>query len=111
MCAGLNENDPCRRKCLSLGHQGVEFSEGIRRIRRRGPVGGSVSLRVGFEVPKAHARPSLSLCLLPAGHDGELSATSPASVFLCAALLPGLDEHLNCASETVSQSSVKCFLL
>ena len=76
-----------------LGHQGVEFSERIRRIRRFCLVGGSISLRVGLEVSKAHARPRLSFSLLPAAHDGELSAASPASVCLCAALLPGLDER------------------
>jgi hypothetical protein len=43
------------------GHQEVELFERIRRIRRCGLAGGSVSLGVGFEISKAQVRPSLSL--------------------------------------------------
>lgn len=39
-------------------HQGVELLERIRRTRSYGLIGGSVALGVGFEVSKAHARPS-----------------------------------------------------
>lgn len=35
----------------------------LGKIRRCGPVGESVSLGVGFKVSKAHARPSVLLCL------------------------------------------------
>ena len=35
----------------------------MRRIRRRGLVGVSVSLRVGFKVSKVQAMPSFSFCL------------------------------------------------
>ena len=41
-----------------------------------GLVGGTVSLEVGFEVSEAQARPSVSLCMLPADQVIELSATS-----------------------------------
>lgn len=58
----------------------------LRRIRRCRLVGrdvafrGSMSLRVGFEVSEAQARPSgsLSLFLLPVDLDIEFSASSPA---------------------------------
>lgn len=59
---GLNKDGPhwlilnAYNECLS--HQGVGFFEKIRRMRRCGPVGGSMSLRMGFEVSKAHVRPS-----------------------------------------------------
>jgi hypothetical protein len=39
----------------------VELFEKVRRTRRCGLVGGSVSLGVNFEVLKAHARPGVSL--------------------------------------------------
>jgi hypothetical protein len=45
---------------LLLSHQGVALFKRIRRMRRCGLVGGSWSLRVDFEVSKAHARPRLS---------------------------------------------------
>ena len=44
-----------------LRHQGVELFENIIQIRRCGLDGGRVSLRLGFEVSKAQARPSLSI--------------------------------------------------
>lgn len=47
-----------------LSHHGVELFEKISRIRRYSLVGGSKSLEGGFEVPKAHARPSRSQLLL-----------------------------------------------
>jgi hypothetical protein len=40
-------------------------------------VGGSTSLGVRFEVSKAQARPSVSLFMLPADLDIEISSTSP----------------------------------
>jgi hypothetical protein len=43
-----------------LSHQGVALFERIRRIGRCDFVGGIVSLRVGFEVSKAHAKPLCS---------------------------------------------------
>jgi hypothetical protein len=39
----------------------VVLFEGIRKIKRYVLVGGSVSLGVGFEVSKAHAKPRMSL--------------------------------------------------
>jgi hypothetical protein len=45
---------------------------------RRGVVGGSVSLEVGFEVSKVQARPISSLFLLPVDLDVEFSAPGPA---------------------------------
>ena len=64
----------CIWYCSPVG----ELLERIRRIRRGGLVGGSVSLRVGFEVSEVHARSSgspsaacgsgckvLSYCLAP----------------------------------------------
>lgn len=46
-----------------LAHQEVKLFEEIIRTRRRGLIGGSVSLQVGSEVSKAHARSSFSLIL------------------------------------------------
>lgn len=43
-----------------LSHQGVELFGRIRMIRRCGLVGGRVSLGVIFEVPKVHAKSSIS---------------------------------------------------
>jgi len=37
----------------------------LRRIRRYGLVGGGVSLEVGFEISKAHTRPTLGSSLPP----------------------------------------------
>ena len=74
---GFNKNGFHRRIYLN-SHQGVELSERIRRIRRHGLlVGVSVSLWEGFGVSKAHSRPRLSFCLLPADQVVKLSATSP----------------------------------
>lgn len=53
-----------------LSHQGVTLVERIRRCRL---AAGSMPLGVGFEVPKAPARPSLSLTADP---DVKLSTTS-----------------------------------
>ena len=47
-----------------------------------------MSLGVGFEALEAQARPSVILFLLLADLDVELSATSLAHVYLCAAMLP-----------------------
>ena len=46
-----------------FSHQGVELFERVRKMRRHGLVGGSVSLGVGFEVSEALVKPSLSLSL------------------------------------------------
>ena len=43
-----------------LSHQGVALFEKSKRIRRYGLVGGSVSLGVGVEVSKAHAKLRIS---------------------------------------------------
>ena len=51
-------------------------------------VGGSVSQRGGFEVSEAQARPSVTLFLLPANPDVELSATFPALYLPHDAMLP-----------------------
>jgi hypothetical protein len=48
-----------------FSHQGVELFERVRKMRRHGLVGGSVSLRVGFEVSEAHDKPRLSVSLCP----------------------------------------------
>ena len=56
-----------------LINQGVELFERIRRIRRYGLVGGSVSLQVGFKVSKAHARPILCLLAIHINQDVTLS--------------------------------------
>lgn len=45
-----------------LSHQGVQLFGKIRKIKC-GLVGRRVSLEVGFEVSKAHDRPSVSFCL------------------------------------------------
>ena len=42
-----------------FSHQKVELFERIRRIRKCGPVGQSMSLGMGFEVSKAYKRPTL----------------------------------------------------
>jgi hypothetical protein len=46
-----------------LSHQGVAAFERIRRIRRSAGIEGSVSLGVGFEGLKIHAKLGVSLCL------------------------------------------------
>jgi hypothetical protein len=48
----------------------------LRKIRRFGLVGLSVSLGVDFEVSEAHARPRFSLSLLPVEQDLKLSAAT-----------------------------------
>jgi hypothetical protein len=64
----------------------VELSDSIRRIRC-GFVEGGVSLKVGFEVSKAHTRPRPRLTL-PVDQDVALSYFSstmpamPATIFL-----------------------------
>ena len=45
---------------------------------RSGLLGGSVSLKMVLGVSKVQARLSVSLLLMPANPDTELSATSPA---------------------------------
>ena len=52
-CGGLNKNSPIGSYIGMLSHQGVELFDRIKRIRRCGLVGGSVSLGVSFEVSKA----------------------------------------------------------
>jgi hypothetical protein len=47
-----------------LSQQETNLFERIRRIRRRGLVGKSISLGINFEISKAHARPSLLGCCL-----------------------------------------------
>ena len=54
-----------------LSHQGVELFGGIRRIRRCGLVGESVSSRVGFEVSKTRVR--LSSIALTVGQEVALT--------------------------------------
>lgn len=41
-----------------LSHLGIELFERLRRIRRCGLLGGSVSLEFGFKHSKPHARPN-----------------------------------------------------
>ena len=51
-----------------LSHQKMALFERIRRIRRirrYGPIGGSVSLKVDFEVAKADARSRVFLSQFP----------------------------------------------
>ena len=60
-----------------LSHQGVGPFERIRRIRRYGHVGGSVSLGVGSKLQKP-TQGSVTP-FLPMDQSVELSATSPAS--------------------------------
>lgn len=49
-CGGLIRMAPIGSHILMLSYQSVEVFERIRKVRRRGPAGGSVSLRVGLEV-------------------------------------------------------------
>lgn len=62
-----------------LGYQGIEPLERDYECdfcwSTCGLVGGCVSLKVGFEVLKAQARPSVSLFLLSADLNVELLAT------------------------------------
>lgn len=79
----------------------------LKRIKKCGLVGGSLSLGVGFKVSKAHSRPSSSLFLylLPMDQDVKLSAVAPEpwlSVFC---------HDDNGLSESVSKTSIKDFLL
>lgn len=60
-----------------LIHQGVELLNGIRRIRKGGHVGGSVSLDVGFEVCKNPYLGFLRVSLFrPMDQDVTLSSCS-----------------------------------
>jgi hypothetical protein len=73
---------------------------------RCGLLRADVSLRVGFEIPGAHARTSVCLFLfmLPVDQDVKLLATAVApclSAFL----------HENESSKPVSRLPIKCFLL
>lgn len=56
-----------------------EGSEGVAFLEWVWLIGGGVSLRVDFKVSKAQARPSVSLCLLPADHAVKPSATALAA--------------------------------
>ena len=73
-----------------MNHEGVTQ---LRRIRRCDLVGGrctlagrSVPLAMSFEISEPKTDP-VSLSLLPADLDVELSATSPAHFCLCATML------------------------
>ena len=73
-----------------LDLQGVELFDRIRRIRRCGLVGGSVSLGgrgVGFEVSEAYCQPRVFL-FQSMDHDIVLSYCS--SLCLPAAMLPAM---------------------
>lgn len=66
-CGALSKNCPHRLifECL-VDYQGAKLFERIRRIRRCGLVGGTVSLGVAFDNTKAHARHSfLHSCTTP----------------------------------------------
>ena len=80
-----------------LSHQGVELFDG--RIGRYGLVGGSVSLVVGCEISKAHARPRLSLPLCLQIRM-RLSATIPVPTYMII---------IDLASENVSRPLIGCF--
>jgi hypothetical protein len=60
-----------------LSLEKMALLEGIRRCDL---LGGSMPLRVGFEVLKAQAKLRVAPFLLTAGSDAELSATSPATL-------------------------------
>ena len=60
-CSGLNKNGPHRLIYLSAWSPGVTLFDRIRKIRRCGIVGASVSLRVGFDVSEACAMARVSL--------------------------------------------------
>ena len=62
-CGGSNETGNHRLRCLYSGS--LVGRTILGRVRRYGLAGGGVSLRVGFEVSKAHTRPSLVLSLPP----------------------------------------------
>jgi hypothetical protein len=57
----LNENIPYRLICLNAWS--LVSGTVLGRIRRHGLAGGSVSLRIDFEVSKDHARSSPHTCL------------------------------------------------
>jgi hypothetical protein len=65
-----------------------------------------VSLGMGFEVSKAHARPSLSV---PKYQDVELSAPSPAP-YLPVCHSASCHDNNGQSSETVSKPPITCFL-
>ena len=62
-CGGSNETGNHRLRCLYSGS--LVGRTILGRVRRYALAGGGVSLRVGFEVSKAHTRPSLVLSLPP----------------------------------------------
>ena len=64
----------------------------MERIRRCGLCRESVSLGVGFKVSRVHAKPRVSLLLLLANQDVELSATSPAPCLPAFSQVSHLDE-------------------
>jgi hypothetical protein len=55
-----------------LSHQGVALFERIRRIRRCGLVSRGLSLGVGSEVSKTHARPNVSLSAYRSGCSSQV---------------------------------------
>ena len=85
--------------------KGVEPFAKIRRIRRYGLVVESVSLRVGFEVSKTHARHILCHSAYELGYKTSLSPFLPT--YCCG---PHHDND-RLTSETVSKPLMKCFLL
>jgi hypothetical protein len=89
-----------------LSHQRVALFEKIRRIRRHSLVGGNVSLGVGFEVSKAHAKPRVSL---PLDENVALNYFSSTMSAKPAAMLPTM-MIMDYISETLSKPPVKCFL-
>ena len=84
-----------------------------RRTRRRGLIGGGVSLGLGFEIPKAHARtrpvPVHSLFQLRMQALSDCSRAMPACQLVTFPAMLIVDSP----SETVSNSPspIKCFLL
>lgn len=67
---GLNENGPQRLV-------------GSSTIRRRGPVGGSMSLGLGFEVSKAQPMPRGSLILPAAYRSRDVELLDPRQHHVC----------------------------
>lgn len=64
-----------------LSHQDVALFEQIKRIGRCGLVGGgNVSLGVGFEASKAHAKSRVSLFLLFADPNVEFSRLTAMAI-------------------------------
>ena len=75
----------------------MELLDRIRRFRRCGLVGGSVSLGMDFEVSKAYARPSL--CLSP---DQDVALGYYSSTCLHTTMLPPCQDDNDSPSEAVS---------